>query len=499
MKAGDKIKKIWNLIKKFLMEHEGIVSFIITFVFIILFYFHEKLLSPTINEFLTRIITEFFEVEQDSARNFYLTQVSTSFIVITIMNVLSDKTNTLYWDDIVESKLVHPPYRNIKSFMRYSFLALLISTLGLISHKTYIVSLSFGINVIILVVLSYKMLDIYFNRERNRQKLIRKYYKTEVMAEKEKLLLKLRENTLLAICNSNSDIVNENIDFYINDCKYSDVYYLMNYIDSVNFYFAEKIMEGFAQKTANKINRTSNVEEIQDIMRENNSIYYLSQGIKQNFINGNSNLIWDELFEKIMLDYRGILVAAYSKIFNVKIQVTDISYGHYRSEIRYNIDKFMRDKREYSANDMLQDLEHSVEDKIGIRYNRNELSKIRTIECNMEIKKLFHDAIRFSATREILSLIKEIVDSPELDDGKKCYYLTVFIFVFTCFPIFGYLYCLDTNYNNNTMYNKIVRDLEYLAIEGERILNDDWKGLYAYIVGNKCDNSNLGTIESIKN
>ena len=300
------------------------------------------------------------------------------------------------------------------------------------------------------------------------------------------VLAKLKANTLLAISNNNSVIVIENIEFYVEYCEYKDAEYILDYVESKNVYYAETILNKFSEKTIKKVDE-QNSNEIIHIFEKWNPLCYLPNNIVKNIVVCKAERSWENLFEVILTNSRNILVACYEKIFDVKIKSREISYTEYRQVIRDSIDKLKYENSNYSAKDMFDELKPKKDEennKLGIALNDTKLSKL--IESKGLENQLFHDAIRYSPIRDVLILMEEIVDSNELIDRKKCYYLTVFISVFTQFPIFGYLYCLNEEYSNNVIYLEIINKLNHLTDKGAEILNNDWKGLYEYIMKNKC-------------
>lgn len=88
-----------------------------------------------------------------------------------------------------------------------------------------------------------------------------------------------------------------------------------------------------------------------------------------------------------------------------------------------------------------------------------------------ENAKLLHDIIKKTPTEQVLSIMKRVVDAGNF------YYITVFIAVFTQFPIFGYLYCLNDKHNNNQVYQSIKGKMDSILDYASQI-NNDWKDVY---------------------
>ena len=468
-----------NRIIDFVAKKESVIIRIVN-IFIISFIFYEcqneKKLLKIDEEWINKLI----ECD-NNVSEFYLAQISLSFIIITIMNVLTDKTNTLYWENLVEKKLIRPCYRSILAFMQYSFCTILVSTIGIIKNNSCVVYVSFFINIVILMILSYKMSNLYFNREKQKNELEASYENANNEERRRNLLTKLKENTLMAVSNRNADIVNENIEFYIAHCKYLDIKYLMDYIDFRNIHYAEKILNGFSEKVVNRIGVEADPQKIPDILYKWNPIYYLPYAIQKNLVGDENIQVWENLFTQILLDSRKIMIALFDKTLNVEIYEKGIAYSDYRDEIRGSINKLKSVKGKYSAKDMFRELKKNKGDKLGLK---NDLSGVKSWYDD-KMKNLFHDIIRHSPIRDVLLLMREIIDRKEMREQRKAYYFTIFVSVFTFFPIFGYLYRLDVNYSNNNIYGEIVDNLEYLTTKGKKLLNKDWRGLYGYIMEDK--------------
>lgn len=464
-----------NFIKK------NMLKIIITIDIIIVLIILGCWVSWDTNNIIPNIKGICFSSNDNYMRDFYLSQISLSFITISIMSILSDKENTLYWENLSDKNLIRPLFLNMFSCVWYSFSTIIVSTVGLIIDNKHVVFFSFLFNIFFLTVLSCKMLNLYFNRDKQKKEMEKQFKKSD-----DEILAKLKANTLLAIANNNPAFVIENIDFYVEYCEYKDAEYILDYVESKNVYYAEIILNKFSEKTIKKVDE-QNSNEIKHIFEKWNPICYLPNNIIKNIVDCKAERSWEHLFEDILIVSRNILVACYEKIFDVKIKSREISYTEYRQVIRESINKLKYENSNYSAKDMFDDLKSKKDEennKLGIALNDTKLSKL--IESKGLENQLFHDAIRYSPIRDVLILMEEIVDSNELIDRKKCYYLTVFISVFTQFPIFGYLYCLNVEYSNNVIYLEIINKLNYLTDKGIEILNNDWKGLYEYIMKNKC-------------
>lgn len=88
-----------------------IITIDIIIVLIILGYW----VSWDLNNIISNIKGICSSSNDNYTRDFYLSQVSLSFITISIMSILSDKENTLYWENLSDKNLIRPRLFNMFS------------------------------------------------------------------------------------------------------------------------------------------------------------------------------------------------------------------------------------------------------------------------------------------------------------------------------------------------------------------------------------------------
>ena len=419
----------------------------------------------------------------DVLMDIYLSQVSLTFITVSVITVLSDKTVTLYWKNLVEDILVRPKLSCLYSLVTYSISTVLISSVAIVIKNKFFVIICFAIDIFCLIWLTYSMLNVYFSRSKQKEKAIKEYKKLEELEEsnayrikKDQYMVKLKENTLQALAMDNASVVTENIDFYTKYCDFKDVEYLLYLIESKNVEHAKHIILGFSKR----IIENKDVE-LDKALERWNPVGVLPDNIIDNIVNNKGQTVWEDLFETIMVETRNILIYYCENVYECEMVKKESSYLQFRKAVRYNIDNLKSINKIYSSEEMFSKLTNCEE--IGIDINKDNLEKILEKD-NSKLEK-FHNSIRKTPIYEVLSLIEQICKN-EMDIKKKCYYLTVFISAYVQFPIFGYLYCLDVNYNNNSVFNNIINLLTTTYKNGTEMLNVDWVELYRYILGNKC-------------
>lgn len=110
-------------------------------------------------------------VLNDKLIDLYVSQLSLTFITITVTSNLSDGSNIIYWVNLVEKKLIEPKWMCFHSLTVYSFVTILYSTLSVIMNRTLGVFMFFILNIIVLSVLTFSMMGVYYNRDVKKNNL----------------------------------------------------------------------------------------------------------------------------------------------------------------------------------------------------------------------------------------------------------------------------------------------------------------------------------------
>lgn len=110
-----------------------------------------------------------------------MTQISVTFIVVSLIGVFSSTADKIYWTDIITYQLINPPYTNFIALSAYLFAELSTSLLLVLFNNSLIV-VSFFISMFIMMILSYKMIGAYFGRKTIKEKL-KKLYIAEFKAD----------------------------------------------------------------------------------------------------------------------------------------------------------------------------------------------------------------------------------------------------------------------------------------------------------------------------
>lgn len=162
---------------------------------------------------------QFYTSIEENKTNFFLTQLSLTFITISVMSILSDNSVTIYWENIVQRSLIDPVYSCFYSFTVYCFEFMVMSGIALMLNSNCFFALFFVGNCVSLGCLTFKMINVYYNRDGKKAYLEKEFidlFKNNgTKNKKDEIALALRQNTLKAYANKDYDVVIENLDFCV--------------------------------------------------------------------------------------------------------------------------------------------------------------------------------------------------------------------------------------------------------------------------------------------
>lgn len=175
-------------------------------------------------------LNSFFTMLEKNGFNYLGTlsvQVSVSFIVISVVTVLSQKNSIIYWQDIMSYKLIDPKFTNFNALSSYIFSNLLLAIILIIINSKF-VYFSFFITVLLIMILSVKMMEVYFSRDKIKTEMEKQYSKErEQRKSSQKMLDRYRlhkrlviQYTMQAIDTNDIDVICENLSLlYMNEEK----------------------------------------------------------------------------------------------------------------------------------------------------------------------------------------------------------------------------------------------------------------------------------------
>ena len=175
---------------------------------------------------------------KDYIIDFYLSQLSMTFITITVTSALSDNGNIIYWENIAEKKLISPTWTCFLAYTSYSFVTILYSTIAIFidGSNAPCFFAFFFLDVISLLLLTLNMVDVYYNRDEKKEKLRKDFVSCaeEVSRRKEEhtlagsecserfleMILGMRQQTVRAVETYDYKTLQENLMFIAENRKY---------------------------------------------------------------------------------------------------------------------------------------------------------------------------------------------------------------------------------------------------------------------------------------
>ncbi len=182
-----------------------------------------------------------FGNEEWNATDFLVTQLSLTFIVSSIITMLSSKDEKLLWCNLIQKNLVEPVGRSLKDFVYYLFTLLILNFFCVMLDFKAGFLLYFSLCILCLIWISVKMLRVYFDREGTVKKLKKRFLKASEKDKADKLSA-LFDNSVAAINISDSAALMENICFLLS----------LKSGDGILTYSAQDTLVGIFQVIADK-------------------------------------------------------------------------------------------------------------------------------------------------------------------------------------------------------------------------------------------------------
>ena len=109
--------------------------------------------------------------------SYYTAQLSLTFITISVMTVLSEKSVIIYWENIAESRLIKPTFGCFAAFCWYSIIANIGAAIGVFLQSSTVFTVFFMANIVVLILLTNAIVDVYYGKDVKKKKLIKQLKK----------------------------------------------------------------------------------------------------------------------------------------------------------------------------------------------------------------------------------------------------------------------------------------------------------------------------------
>ena len=130
--------------------------------------------------------------------DYYTAQLSLTFISISVMSVLSDKSVIIYWANVSEDRLIRPTFYCFAAYTYYSIGATVGAGLGVFLDNAALFVAFFAADVIVMILLTISMIDVYYGRDTKKKALAKTLVPFTDQAVYENKILALEHNLLKA-------------------------------------------------------------------------------------------------------------------------------------------------------------------------------------------------------------------------------------------------------------------------------------------------------------
>ncbi|MBR2310867.1 MAG: hypothetical protein IKA47_10120 [Oscillospiraceae bacterium] len=107
---------------------------------------------------------------------YYTALLSLTFISISVMGVLSDRSVVIYWDNIAEGKLIKPVFGSFAAYTYYSVGATLGAGISVALRDSTAFLIFAVINIGTIILLTFTMVDVYYDREGKKADRVKKLH-----------------------------------------------------------------------------------------------------------------------------------------------------------------------------------------------------------------------------------------------------------------------------------------------------------------------------------
>lgn len=188
---------------------------IMLILFVVFYIFDKEVHWGVLNNFYIQVDKNMIDI--------FLSQLANSFLVVSLLMVLGNKEEVILWKDIVKMKLIEDQNWNFRKLAKYCFFTLGSSLVFVIMQKPSYLIFSLVLNTICLIIMTWKMFSIYYDRGKIENQIIEEFW--EMSVEKQQKILYEFEGVISNnIMNKERDVCMKNIDFVIKVSKEVSLY-----------------------------------------------------------------------------------------------------------------------------------------------------------------------------------------------------------------------------------------------------------------------------------
>lgn len=168
-----------------------------------------------------------------SEDNIYATQISSTFIIVSLVSFLSEGGEDVLWENTVRYSLVMPKLFNFISLAAFLVVDLAASTIAFFCNAPNSYFLFFIIDMILLFIMTYKMIGAFFARDAIKGKLER-IFSNLSDTEKKNILADLSDKTTTYIVKNQFSKVEENFKFLYETNNIAELVELLCFVSRIN-------------------------------------------------------------------------------------------------------------------------------------------------------------------------------------------------------------------------------------------------------------------------
>lgn len=190
--------------------------------------------TPYIIQFLSNVISVLrVDARNYSEDNLYAAQISSTFIMVTLVSFLSGSGENILWENSVRYSLVNPKVVNFISITVALIINTIFASVAFWGNKAEEYIVFFVISLVLLTIMTYKIIGAYFARDTLKAKIINDYEKMDD-TEQKAVLDCLRDRSLHYIDEQELTLLEENIDFFKQTNRNLYMVEILDYLSKTN-------------------------------------------------------------------------------------------------------------------------------------------------------------------------------------------------------------------------------------------------------------------------
>lgn len=153
-----------------------------------------------------------WKILTDAGTEFISIQISSTFLILSFLSFLTSRDDYILWLDTMSHKFIYPQYFNFVDTSVYAFTAMLFSLAAHLCGAEYLMFVFFIIGISILIKMTFKMINVFFNRNGLLVEIEQLYFDAD-LDDKKKYISDLYQNSVHVIEQNDCKKIQENFSF----------------------------------------------------------------------------------------------------------------------------------------------------------------------------------------------------------------------------------------------------------------------------------------------